>query len=167
MSNLSESKDTQKNMTFSVNSLRKKTTQQPVAIIIGKGKNECFPVSCVHTKIIHQRRSWRRDTGVEREVQNEPVPYLLRMATLSRIPGLLATYRQRLYGYVNIISCLVFKFPFKGIIRPVRPNRRKKKINICTHMLEPWLIRRNGFLMMHEDGDPDLQSQITSTTPRK
>lgn len=39
-------------MTFSVNSLRKKTTQHPVAIIIGRGENECPPVSCVHTKIV-------------------------------------------------------------------------------------------------------------------
>lgn len=115
MSNLSESKDTQKNMAFSVNSLRKKTTQQPVAIIIGRGKNECSPVSCVHIKIIHQRRSWRRDTGVEREeVQNEPFPYLLWMATLSRILGLLATYRQRLYGNVTLPAASFSNFHSKA-----------------------------------------------------
>lgn len=35
-------------------------------------------------------------------------------------------------------------------------------------MLGPWLMCGSGFLTAtHENGDPDTQSQITSTTPRK
>lgn len=121
-------------------------------------------------KLFPLRRSWSRDPGVEREVQDGPRmdPFLTYFRRLhwEESTGFLHIQAETVW-WCNIISCLVYKSPFEGIMSPVYPNRRKR-INVWTHMLGPWLTCTNGFLAAtHENGDPDTQSQITSTTPRK